>query len=607
MLRQLAVLLAITLSSASALAEVKVTKSHALALFGPPKYEEGFERFEYTSPNAVKGGRLKLAEIGTFDSTNPFSAKGLVIRNYGLLYDSLMSGSADEPATLYANIAQWVEYPDDFTWVTFYLNPAATFSDGKPITAEDVRFTFETLTTKADPAYKLFYKDVKEVSVLNPTTVKFSLSTSNRDLLAGLASLTVLPKHYWLDREFDKTTLDIPVSSGPYIIDELESGRFVVYKRNKNYWARDLNVKRGIFNFDEIQVDYYRDSLVAFEALKAGNFDYWYELVSKNWATGYDIEPVKQGKLKRMSFSDKRARGITGTLFNMRKPMLQDIALRKAITYAFDFEWTNKNIFYSLYHRTNSFFENTEYQAVGKPSPAELALLEPFRAELPADVFGEAFVAPSSDDPGGIRGNLRTAKKILTDAGYTVKDSQLYAPDGKTPIVIEMIERQKTLDRILNPWIANLKRLGITIELRMIDQTQWVNRVQAYDFEITGLVYQGVSVPGNEQLIYWGSESADTPQASNYMGIKSKAVDAMCQAIIDAKNTEERITAARALDRILMHSYYLVPKYHNKNNFLAYWNKFSMPDVRTTYDFRHEFGIHTWWIDAEKEAALSEK
>jgi len=584
-----------------------ITHSHALNVYGNPKYAASFERFDYTSPKAVKGGRIKLAEIGTFDTTNPYTTKGVAIRNAGLVHGSLMTGSGDEPSTLYAHIAKQVSYSNEFNWISFTLNEKAVFSDGKPITAQDVKFTFEILTTKGDPAYKLAFQDVESVDVLKDNHVKFTLKQKNRDLLSSIAGLPVLAKHYWQDRDFEKTTLDVPVSSGPYSIAKLEAGRFVTYQRNPDYWARDLNVNNGVFNFDKVHVDYYRDTEVAFEAFKANNYDYHFELTSKTWATGYDISAVKNGDIQKLLIDDKRVQGMQATIFNVRQPLLQDIHLRQAISMAFDFEWTNKNIFYNAYTRTQSFFQNTPYQAQGKPSAAELALLTPFKETLPKAVFGDAFVAPVTDGSGNNRKVLREAKKLLTSAGYTVKQGQLYAPDGKTPIVLEMMERQKGLNRIINPWIANLKRLGIIVNLRFIDQTQWVNRLQDYDFELASLVYSGRDIPGNEQIIYWGSKSADTPKSSNYIGIKHNAVDSLTRAIVDASDEQSRIAAARALDRVLMHSHYVVPKYYGEHHRIAFWNKFSRPKTPTSYDFRHEYGIHTWWFDEAKAKKLNKQ
>ncbi len=588
-------------------AHAETIKSHAITLSEKPKYEANFERFEYTSPKAKKGGKIKIAEIGTFDTTNPFTEKGVSIRNYGLIYDSLMQSSADEPSTFYGLIAESIEYDSKFDWIIFNLNPNATFSDGKPILSEDVRFTFDILRSKGTANYKLYFSDITQIEVLTKHRIKFSLKRKNKDLILGIASIRILPKHYWTNREFEKTTLDLPVSSGPYRLNKLDAGRFVEYQRNDTYWARDLNVNKGLYNFDTIQVDYYRDTDIAFEAFKAGAYDYHYELISKSWATGYDVAAVKNGDIVKLLLPDNAAKGISGVVFNQRKPVLQDLALRKAMNLAFDFEWTNKNLFYGLYKRTQSAFQDTEYQAQSTPSKAELDLLTPFKDILPKEVFGEAYLAPITDGKGNNRANLRKAKKLLQEAGYSIKEGQLISPITQKPVKLEYLERQKGLEKIVNPWIANLKRLGITVEFRMMDQTQWINRLQSYDFDLIGLVYRGIEIPGNEQELYWGSESAKTPMSSNYPGVQNKAIDHLTQKVINAKNKQERITAARALDRILTHSQYVLPKYHNPNNKIAYWNKFSRPEKSTRYDFRHELGLHTWWYNDKKANTLNKK
>jgi microcin C transport system substrate-binding protein len=583
----------------------EIVKSHALAKYGEPKYPEGFERFDYTSPRAVKGGSVKIAEVGSFDSLNPFIQKGVAERNIELIYDTLMVSSADEPNTMYGLIASKVEYPENRSWIIFHLNPKAHFADNQPITANDVKFSFETLVSKGDPAYKVYYADVGEVKILSPHSIKFSISNpDNKDLLESIASLVVLPMHFWEGKDFTANSLDSPLGSGAYKIGRVDAGRSITYLRDANYWASDLNVNRGLYNFDSIQVDYYRDLEIVLEAFKSGNFDYHFELSSKGWATAYDVPAVKSGKIIRLELEDRNAQGMIGTLFNQRKPKLQNRALRQAMDLAFDFEWTNKNIFYGSYFRTESFFQNTEYQAKELPSSAELKLLEPYKDILPPEVFREAYKAPKTDGSGNNRDQLRQAKKILNDAGYKVVNGNLIDPKTQKPVEIEYLDRQQGLDRVINPWLANLKKLGITVNYRMIDQAQWINRLQSYDFDIISLVYPGFDSPGNEQALYWGSTSADTEFSSNYMGIKNPAIDKMIEHLNTAKDQESRVTAARALDRILMHSHYLVPKYHSGTNRIAYWNKFSQPDQPTTYDFRHNVGFFTWWYDEEKAKSL---
>ncbi len=590
----------------SCFAEQPLIKSHAIAMHGQPKYPEGFERFEYTSSKATKGGTLKLAGAGSsFDSFNQFISKGVAEPNLGLMYDSLMVGSADEPSTLYGLVAQSIEYPEDRSEITFYLNPKAVFSDGKKITAKDVEFTFTTLTTKGDPQYKLYFADVEKVTVVSDEVVNFKLKHNrNKELIMSIATLPILPQHYWQEREFNKTTLDIPIGSGPYSIKSFDAGRQITYQRNPNYWAQDLNVNKGLYNFDSLIIDFYRDMDVALEAFKSGAYDYQYELMSKAWATGYDIPAVKNGDIQKIMMPDDNIQGMLGILFNTRKPPLNDAALREAMSLAFDFEWTNKNMFYGLYARSDSFFENSELEAMGAPSKEELALLTPLKDQLPAATFQEKYAVSTTDGSGNNRESLRRAKQLLDKAGYIIKNNQLIDPKTQKPIEFEYIERQQGFERIVSPWLANLKKLGIVVNFRMLDQAQWITRLQEYDFDMLAISYPPTLSPGAEQALYWGSESAKTPMSSNYMGIQNPAIDALITHVVEAKNRDEQVIAARALDRALINNHYLVPLYHNRSHRIAYWNKFERPENTTHYDFRYRVGMHTWWYSNEKALAL---
>lgn len=610
-MKKLFILLTAVFISANGWAEEvkpKIIQSHALVKHGQPKYPEGFERFDYTSPNAVKGGEVTIAETGSYDSLNYFIQKGVAERNATLIYDSLMVSSADEPKTFYGLIAQSIEYPSDQSWIIFNLNPKAYFADGKPITADDVAFSFNTLINDGDPFYKTYFKDVDEITVLAKHKIKFSIKNpDNKEMLQGIASLPVFPKHFWADKSFAKSGLTPPLGSGAYKIEKFDAGRSITYVRDDNYWAKDLNVNKGLYNYDKINVEYFRDMDVGFEAFKSGVFDYRYELISKTWAIGYDIPHVKSGKIKRLEFDDTQAKGISGIFYNLRKPYLQNRALRQAMGMAFDFEWVRKNIFYGSYSRTQSFFENTQYKASGTPSPAELALLNPFKKQLPKDVFGEAYKAPVTDGSGNNRKQLRAAKQLLTAAGYTIEQGKLIDPTTKKPIELEFIIAQATLERVLNPWIANVKKLGITINLRLMDVAQYSNRMQTFDYELTWTIVPGIDIPGNEQTSLWGSEAADIESSANYLGLKNPAVDSLLKALNAVQNDEQRAIITSALDRILTHSHYITPLYHSKSNRIAYWDKFGIPKQHPTYDFRHGVGFYTWWIDPEKEKQLNAK
>ncbi|MDZ7924638.1 MAG: extracellular solute-binding protein [Marinagarivorans sp.] len=574
-------------------------------MHGQPKYPAGFERFEYTSSKAVKGGALKIAGTGSFDSLNQFISKGVAEPNLGLIYDSLMVGSADEPSTLYGLVAQSIEYPKDRSEITFNLNPNAIFSDGKKITASDVEFTFKKLTTEGDPQYKLYFADVEKITVLSENAVNFKLKHNrNQELIMSIATLPILPKHYWQGREFNKTTLEIPVGSGPYTIERLDAGRQVTYLRNANYWAQDINVNKGLYNFNRVIVDYYRDLDVALEAFKSGAYDYQYELMSKAWATAYDVPAVKNGDIQKIMLPDDNIQGMLGILFNTRKPPLNDAALREAMSLAFDFEWTNKNMFYGLYARSDSFFENSELEATGTPSKEELALLTPLKDQLPPTTFGEKYAVAVTDGSGNNRTSLGRAKQLLDKAGYTIKNNQLIDPKTQKAVEFEYLERQQGFERVISPWLANLKKLGISVNFRMLDQAQWITRLQDYDFDMLALSYPPTLSPGAEQALYWGSESAKTPMSSNYIGIQNPAIDSLITHVVEAKNREAQIIAARALDRALINNHYLVPLYHNRSHRIAYWNKFERPETTTHYDFRQRVGMYTWWYSKEKDQAL---
>lgn len=590
-------------------AEETIIKSHALAKYGEPKYPEGFERFEYTSPKAVKGGEVTLAEVGGYDSLNMFIQKGVPARNIGLIYDSLMVSSADEPNTLYGLVAERIEYPaDSNSWVAFEINSNAKFADGHPIDADDVKFTVETLINHGDPVYKMYFADLGNVEVVSKKKIKFVISNpDNKDLIQTIASLPVLPQHFWAGKDFEKGSLEVPLGSGAYKVQDFDAGRSVTYVRDTNYWAKDLNVNKGMYNFDKIHVDYYRDQDIEFEAFKSGAFDYLYELTSKTWATGYDIPQVKSGQIKRLEFQDEAAKGVSGMFFNLRRAKFNNPDLRKALGLAFDFEWTNKNLFYGSYFRTSSFYQNTRYAATGKPSDAELALLKPFKDQLPNEVYGLPYEPPVTDGSGNNRKQLREASKLLKAAGYTVQDGKLIDPSTKQPFEFEIIISQKGIEKIINPWIANLKKIGITANLKMMDIAQRSNRLQEYDYDVTWISFRGIETPGDEQALLWGSSAADVLGGANYLGLKNPVVDALVTKVVGAENDQQRIAAARALDRVMTHSHYIIPLYHSKTNRLAFWDKFEYPETRTSYDFRHSAGFFTWWIDDTKVKQLKAK
>lgn len=584
----------------------QTTKSHAIAMHGEIKYPANFKRFDYTSEKAVKGGQLRLFGTGTFDSLNGFIAKGNAADHLDLLYDTLMVSAADEPFTQYGLLAETIEYPKDRSWVIFHLRPNAYFHDGKAITAEDVVFTFDLLMEKGNPRYKFYYGDVQNVEAINSLSVKFTFKTNeNSELPLIVGQLPVLPKHFWQDKEFDKTSLLLPLGSGPYTVASIDPGRNITYARKKDYWAKDLAVNNGLYNFDVISVDYYRDANVAIEALKANEYDYRWENSSKFWATAYDIPAINNKQLIKAEIAHKANSGMQGFIFNLRKSIFKDIVLRKAMGYAFDFEWSNQTLFYNAYQRSTSFFSNSEFAATALPDEKELALLRPYQDQLPASVFTEVYTPPVSDGSGRNRIGLRAAKKLLDDAGYQVKNNQLYNASGEA-IRFEILLASPSFERIVNPFIKSLAKLGIIANVRLVDTSQYINRSRTFDFDMMVHVFAQSESPGNEQQNLWGSAAATIEGSGNFIGIQNPVVDALTDTIVNAKNRNDLVIATRALDRVLLHNYYVIPQWYKASNRIVYWNKFGIPETPPAYDRYYTTGIFTWWYDQEKANQLQQ-
>ncbi|MGH1485487.1 MAG: extracellular solute-binding protein [Cellvibrionaceae bacterium] len=585
----------------------RIMKSHAIAMHGEPKYSANFKRFEYTSADAKKGGMMRFFGTGTFDSLNEYIAKGNAAEHLGLIYDSLTVQSLDEPFTKYGLLAHTVEYPEDRSWIIFHMRPEAYFHDKQAITAEDVVFSFNLLMEKGNPAYKFFYGDVEKVESLGPHKVKFSFKTNeNRELVLSVGDLPVFPKHFWVDKEFDQSSLEVPLGSGPYKIEDIDAGRNITYARVNNYWAKDLAVNQGFYNFDRISIDYYRDQNVAVEALKAGEYDYRWENSSKFWATAYDIPAVNNGHLIQKEIPHKANSGIQAFIFNLRKPIFQDIELRKAMSYAFDFEWSNKALFYGAYQRSYSFFTNSEFAATGLPDEKELALLLPYKEQLPDTIFNNVYTPHKTDGSGRNRPSLRIAKKILDDAGYKVVKNQLYNAN-KQPIKFEIMLASPGFERIVNPFIKSLKKLGIIANIRLVDTSQYINRTRNFDFDMRVYVFRQSESPGNEQLNFWGSEAASMQGSSNIIGVKNPVVDQLINGIINSKERDDLVVATRALDRVLLHHHYVIPQWYKPSNRIAHWNKFGIPDTVPIYDRYYRTGVFTWWYDQEKANKIKSK
>jgi len=588
-----------------AVAADDVYRGHGIAMHGDLKYGPDFTHFDYVNPQAPKGGEVTLFDLGTYDSFNPFIIRGNPAAGVGNLTESLMTAAMDEPFSEYGLLAERVEMPADRSSVTFVLNAKARWHDGVPVSAEDVIWSFETLRDKGNPYYRAYYASVDRVEKVGERGVRFHFrGTDNRELPLILGQLSVLPKHYWEKRDFERTTLEPPLGSGPYKIKSFEPGRNVVYERVADYWGADLPVNVGRENFDVIRYEYYRDNNVATEAFKAGAYDFRLENASKTWATQYDIAAVKDGRLVKRSFSHKRPAGMQGFAFNARRPLFRDRRVREALTYALDFEWSNKNLFYDQYTRSRSYFDNSELAATGLPSPAELAILEPYRGRIPEEVFTTEYNPPSSDGSGRIRDNLKKAVEILAGAGWTIDPSTKKLSrtvDGKKEqFRFEILLIDPQFERIALPFAKNLERLGVDARVRTVDAAQYKKRTDEFDFDMIVMSWGQSLSPGNEQRAFWGSAAASQPGSFNLVGITDPVVDELIEKLIAAPDRASLIAATRALDRVLQWGFWVIPNWYIGYDRVLYWDKFGMPDVVPDQGVQFD----TWWVDAAKAAQL---
>ena len=565
-------------------------------MHGEAKYSKTFSHFDYTSDAAQKGGSLTLFGLGTFDSLNGFIPKGNAADKLGLIYDSLTESSADEAFTQYGLIAEKMEYPVDRSWIIFHINPNARFHDDTHITAHDVVFTFNLLMQEGSPGYKFYYADVNTVEALDNRRVKFSFKpNASKELALTVGQLPVLPQHYWADKEFSKSGLDTPLGSGPYAIGKVDPGRSISYTRVDDYWAKNHPVRKNTHNFDDITIDYYRDDTVGIEALKAGEYDVRMERISRFWATAYTGNAIDEGRIITREIAHQNPSGMQAYIFNTRRPHFKSRELRQAISLAFDFEWANRNIFYGAYKRTHSYFANSELASSKLPSEAELQLLAPYREDLPSALFDEVFTLPKSNQNDHNRSNLRQAKKILDAAGFKVINNQLINPNTGKPVSFEIMLYDSGFERVSNPFIQGLKKLGIEAHLRVVDPSQYINRVKAFDFDMMVHVFSQSLSPGNEQVDMWHSRSAHQKGSRNLIGVEHSVVDALVQYIVEAKSREELITATKALDRVLLNNHYVIPQWHINYHRIAYWNKFETPKTHPIYDNGYSTGLMTWW------------
>lgn len=579
-----------------------IRRVHAIAMHGEPLYGPDFTHFAYANPEAPKGGTIRLSAVGNFDSFNPFILKGVAAANIGSLYESLTVGSADEAFTQYGLIAESMEMPEDRSWIVFNLRPEARWHDGQPITAEDVVFSFNILMEQGHPAYRFYYRDVVAVEALAERRVKFAFANAqNRELALSVGQLQILPKHWWEGRAFDKPSLEPPLGSGPYRLKSFEAGRNVVYERVADYWGADLPVRRGSSNWDEMRFEYFRDETVMLEGFKAGEFDLHRESIAKVWATGYDIPQVADGRIVKEEIPNEDPNGMQAFIFNIRRPIFADARVREAINLAFDFEWSNKALFYGQYTRSESFFSNTELAASGLPSPEELVLLEPWRGQVPEQVFTTAFRTQRTNGSGNNRENLLKAAALLKEAGWVVQDNRLIDPASGQPFAFEILLYRSTFERVFQPFVQNLRRLGIAARIRTVDVSQYKNRLDNFDFDMIVDGFGQSLSPGNEQYDMWGSAVAEVPGSANSIGIKNPAIDALIANLIAAPDRDALIVATRALDRVLLWNWYVIPNWHSRTYRVVYWNKFSRPALSPKYGF----GLAYWWVDPTKEEALA--
>ena len=583
----------------------EVISAHGIAMNGTPRYSEGFKHFDYVNPEAPKGGKVRLSSIGTFDSFNGFISKGVSADGIGMIYETLTTGSSDEPFTEYGLLAEKIEYPSDRKWVIYHLNPKARFHDGEPVKPEDVIFTFNTLLEKGAPFYKSYYGEIKKVEKLGPQKVKFHFDpeTTNRELVLITGQLPVLPKHYWEGLDFSKSSLEPPLGSGAYKIKKFEAGKYIIYERVKNHWAEELPVHLGMNNFDEVRYDYYRDATVALEAFKAGEYDFREENNSKLWATAYTGKSFDQNLVIRDEISHELPRGMQGFAFNTRKSIFKDRKVREALGYAFDFEWSNKNLFYGQYRRSPSYFTNSDLASSGLPSEAELKFLRPLKDHLPEEVFSKAYVLPKTDGSGNIRKQLRKASQLLKEAGWEVKDGKRIHTESGQALEFEILLISPAFERIVLPFSKNLERLGVKASVRVVDTAQYINRIRAFEFDMMVMVIGQSLSPGNEQNNYWHSDAAERNGSRNFMGIQNPAIDELITKVIQAPDREALVNSTRALDRALLWGHYVIPHWHINYYRLSYWNKFSRPKITPKYGL----GFFTWWIDEEKQNTLFSK
>lgn len=575
-----------------------IKENYAFAVIGEPKYAINFTHFDYVNPAAPKGGSVTLSSIGTFDNFNRFALRGNAAVRTESLYDTLFTTSDDEPGSYYPLIAEMARYADDYSWVEVSLNPLATFHDGSPIRASDFAFTFHKFMTEGVPQFRLVYKGTT-VKAIAPLTVRIELGEPGKENMLSLLSLPVMPEKFWKDHKLSDPLGKPPLGSGPYRISAWRMGQYVTYSRVKDYWGANLPVNRGRWNFDSIRYDYYLDDNVAFEAFKAGAFDMRTESSAKNWATRYIGNNFASGYIVKDEQKNTSAQDTRWLAFNIQRPVFSDRHVREAVSLAFDFEWMNKALFYNAYSRTTSYFQNTEYAARGYPDAAELTLLAPMKSDIPAEVFTSIYTPAVSTGDGYDRENLLKASNLLTQAGWVMKDQKRVNAQTGKPFVFEMLLPSGGNNQWVLPFQHNLARLGITMEIRQVDNSQITNRLRSRDYDMMPRVVRAMPWPSSDLQISWSSQYIDSTY--NSPGVKSPVIDKLIAQIIQAQGDKNKLLPlGRALDRVLTWNYYMLPMWFMSADQMAYWDKFSMPGIRPVYSL----GFDTWWYDVNKAANL---
>ena len=595
----------VLLFTLAAMLSVPAWGAHGYALWGDMKYPAGFTHFGYVNPAAPKGGELRLVSnlrVSTFDKYNPFTMKGTAPAYLSeLMFDSLLTGSLDEEGAGYGLLAEDVSVSPDGLSATFRLRREARFHNGDPVLAADVKHSYDTLMGPfTSPAYKTMLADVAGLDVLDTRTVRYRFKQPNRELPLTVGALPVFSRQWGGGKPFNEVVMDVPIGSGPYKIGPVKFGKDITYVRDPQYWARDLNVRKGTANFDRILVKIYKDNTAKLEALKAGEFDLMAFYSAGDWARRVNGPKFKSGELVKGVFKHKLPTGFQSYVLNSRRPLLQDVRVRQALGLAIDYEWMNRTMFYNSYQRVHGLFGNTDCAASGTPSAAELALMEPFRKQIPAAAFGPAYAPPRTDqakDPevGGLRENLRQAQALLREAGWTVQNGVLRNARGQA-LALEYLDSAETGTRVVAPWIRNLEKLGVQLKFRPVDFALYQQRLQKFDFDITSINFQGTPNPGQEYADLFGSQAADTEDSGNLAGVKNPAVDSLISRMVGARNHDDYQAACRALERVISHSHYLLPQWYSGTHRLAYnaW-RLALPAVVPPYFRGESWGIDAWW------------